>query len=133
MGCTQSKDIHNNSQGRAVTATNKSKKKSKELVENSHSLDEQELHKKKEDILLQRHDSEVDILQQISVEREVLRSMCAAKINGKITLEDFMDSLSGKDLSGLHDPQSYIRLYKAFLLSNMKHDLQMNKKIWLVS
>jgi hypothetical protein len=127
MGCTSSKDLHTKNQ----QPVSKVKKKSKELLENSHDLDENELHKKKEDILL-RHDSEVDIMQQISAEREALKSICSIKIANRLPYEDFLDSLSANEFVEMLDREKYIKLQKLFMVKAMKQELSHRGRSWIV-
>lgn len=127
MGCTSSTNIHTKNQ----QPISKVKKKSKELLEDSHDLDENELHKKKEDILL-RHDSEVDIMQQISAERETLKSVCSIKIANRLAYEDFLDSLSASEFVEMLDREKYIKLQKLFMVKAIKQEISHKVRSWIV-
>lgn len=128
MGCTNSKPAASS----AVQHVKKNSKKAYELVDNSHDISDSERHKIKEDIM-QRHDTEVDILLQVSAEREALKSVCSVKIERKLSCEDLLDSLSMYDLQDIQDCHHHRKMFRKNRLETCKQDLQDNNKDWFVS
>lgn len=134
MGCSSSKtSLHvdsNNQPSEVKSGKRKSKKSAKD--EDPQEIPDSEVHKMREDIL-QRHDSEVDIIAQISAEREALRMISTVKIERRDSCEDFFDLLSTKELAHLSDSSSHYKQQKGWRAQQMRTALANRNKHWMVS
>eukprot|EP01039_Chlorochromonas_danica_P000938 gene938-1020_t len=133
MGCSSSKTalhVDSNSQPSEVkSGKRKSKKSAKD--EDPQEIPDSEVHKMREDIL-QRHDSEVDIIAQISAEREALRMISTVKIERRDSCEDFFDLLSTKELAHLSDSSSHYKQQKGWRAQQLRTALANRNKQWML-
>ncbi len=128
MGCTTSQPKTDPPKGL------KGKKKSKKAldsVENTEDISDSDLHKMKEE-MLQRHDTEIDILTQLSAERLALRQMAAIRIDRKLSCEELRESLSNEEWLSLRESPQYQQLQKQYKLKLMKKSLINETKSWQV-
>ncbi len=128
MGCTTSQPKNDPPKGL------KGKKKSKKAldsVENTEDISDSDLHKMKEE-MLQRHDTEIDILTQLSAERLALRQMAAIRIDRKLSCEELRESLSNEEWLSLRESPQYQQLQKQYKLKLMKKSLINETKSWQV-
>jgi hypothetical protein len=129
MGCVSS-----NSAQVPVDKSLKGKKKSSKAlnaVEKTEDLSDQDLHRMKEE-MLQRHDTEIDILAQLSAERTALRQMASGRIEKKLSCEDLLDSLTASERDTLRASPYYHTLQKKYRLNMSKQLLEAHKKPWMV-
>ncbi len=128
MGCTSSKPQVARSTRTAALAAHRNKDEA--LLKSDVSADE--LHKMKEDIM-QRHDTEIDVLSQIASERQALRSIAGVRIARRLSCEDLMETMKPEDFSRLQDPKFYRYLQKQFRSEKVKESLVRKSKLWVVS
>lgn len=129
MGCTSSQP-----KKEAVNQGLKGKKKSNkalDAVENTDDISDSDLHKMKEE-MLQRHDTEIDILTQLSAERLALREMAAIKIEKKLSCEELRESLTTEEWMELRESVQYQQLQKRYKLKLMKMSLLEKQRPWQV-
>ena len=135
MGCTTSKPPPTAAERYAAAKAKqlKAKKKTKgpEIVNHSQSSD-LELNKKKEDIL-QRHDTEINILHQLSAERATLRAMASVKIERKLSCEDLITYFNNNELESLQENAEHHRIQKQKRTILAKKELKDKKRPWVVS
>jgi hypothetical protein len=129
MGCSSSSSMVANP---AETSTKRKKNKKSSKDDDTQDLTDSDVHKMRED-LLQRHDSEVDIIAQIAAEREALKIISSRKIERRCSCEDLLDILSADEIRALNDAPNHFQLQRAARAKLLKRDLQLQSKRWLVS
>lgn len=135
MGCVNSKPpptaAERYAAAKAKQLKQKKKAKGPEIINQSSSSDI-EMNKKKEDIL-QRHDTEINILHQLSAERATLRAMASVKIEKKFSCEDLILLFSNAELEALHENPQHYKVQKSKRTALVKKELAEKRRPWVVS
>lgn len=125
MGCTGSKSAVVN--GRSPAALARAKGRGDQKPDSNPPIENQ----KQE---LQRHDTEIDIISQITEERVILKALAAVKIlKRKESCELLMDALSNNDMSRLQEEKWHRLLQKKFCTESRKQSQSADLKHWVVS
>eukprot|EP01031_Cornospumella_fuschlensis_P030596 gene30596-36970_t len=128
MGCTSSSTA-----GKNPNAGQPTRKKAKKASKDSEAQDMTDLdvHKMREDIL-QRHDSEVDIIAQISAEREALKAISSVKIERPNSCEDLAALVSQQELHRLCIDGSHFAAQRKARASLLLDALRNKTKPWVL-
>lgn len=134
MGCSSSTALPLvGSAGACKAAAGGGKRKSKKGAkdEDPQDMSDSDVHKMREDIL-QRHDSEVDIIAQISAEREALKTISSVKIERKYSCEDLLDAMTRVQVDQLSEDLGHYRVQKELTVQLQRRALQGSAKQWLL-
>ena len=134
MGCMNSKPPPTAAERYAAAKAKQMKMKKKKGPEiiNQSTSSESEMNKKKEDIL-QRHDTEINILHQLSAERATLRAMASVKIERKFSCEDLITFFKSSEIEALHENPQHHKLQKQKRILLAKKELAEKRRPWVVS
>ncbi|RYG65213.1 hypothetical protein EON64_12395 [archaeon] len=129
MGCNSSSARSPND-----SSSQPKRKKAKKASKDSEAQDmtDQEVHKMREDIL-QRHDSEVDIIAQISAEREALKVISSVKIERPSSCEDLATLVPQPELQRLCVDGSHFLAQQKARATLLLTALRNKTKPWVVS
>lgn len=129
MGCSSST---NSSAATASRTAQLAKRKSKESI-TSGNLKEDEQNRMKNDAL-QRHDTEIDFVSQLSAERQALRMVSNGKINRRLSCEDLMEMITSEEYHMINESLKHFQLQKLNMKGIIKEGKKYRKlKPWTVS
>lgn len=132
MGCGSSKPAAGATRANRSNSVRKSKNATLDLVTDGAEMSDSDLHKMKDDIL-QRHDTEIDIVGQIAAERLALKNVSFVQISRSLSCEDLMDTLTNEDFTRLHDNVTRYNINRQYHLTKIKQQLSERTKPWVVS
>ncbi len=130
MGCASSTRLSVNRMG----GSPKGKRKSKKLDKDSEGQEISDLEVNKiRECILQRHDSKVDLVAQISAERDALKTISSVKIERTNSCEDLMNAMNVVDIVELSNmANGHYRVQKELKVALLKQAMERDCKRWVV-
>jgi hypothetical protein len=132
MGCTSSKSTAAQPSSAAMRAKNN--RAGLNPLKSQDQMKQSDVNQMKED-LLQRQDSEVNLLSQIAEERQLLKSIAEVTIERRSSCEDLMETLTRAQFAQIHDFKWRRALQREFYTEKMKRNRKNDdgRKAWVVS